>query len=79
MAVGGTKHVQRVVNHVQGSVVPHNFQVGHLVVDPEWVEDSTAEDNSEPEPTSNGSSEPVCRRRKKPVFHLIDLQDTSIN
>ena len=78
LRLGNRLHMKRLIDHVRGAVVLHNFLINEPV-EASWVEVDPAVDDLEPEATSHRSNEPDCRRRKELLFCLSELPETAIN
>ena len=80
MVIACKEDMQKVVDHVRGSVVLHNFLIDDPI-DQDWVCGfEEGEDDLTPERVSpNQSNEPDYRRHQELLFYLSELEETTIN
>jgi DDE superfamily endonuclease len=78
LMLGNKIHLTRIINHVRGNVVLHNFLVGDPV-DPEWIVTDEGGDDLDPEPASSNSNQPDGQRRAELMYYLSELEETTIN
>ena len=79
MILGCKGHLKRIVDHVRGSVVLHNFLIADPI-DTEWIESGEeGADDLEPEGIANQSNKPDNKRREELLYYLSELEETAIN
>jgi DDE superfamily endonuclease len=78
MLLGNKLHMSRIIDHVRGAVILHNFMIGEPFED-EWIAGDKGVDDLEPEATATRSNQPDNRRRKELLFYLSEIQETAIN
>ena len=78
MQLGNKLDLQRIINHVRGTVILHNYLVGQPY-DEEWIQSEGDDDDLEAEAVSNNSNQPDNRRRSELLFYLSELEETTIN
>ena len=77
MLIGNKLHMKRVIDHVRGTVILHNFMIGEPYEE-EWLVHE-GDDDLDPEGSSVSSNEPDNRRRQELLYYLSELEETPIN
>lgn len=78
LLIGNKLHMKRLIKHVRGAVVLHNFLIGEPVED-EWMDGTEGQDDLGPEPATIRSNEPDYKRRNDLLYYLSELEETTIN
>jgi DDE superfamily endonuclease len=78
MLIGNKAHMSKVIDHVRGSVILHNYMIDQPF-DSDWIDDNEGKDDLEPEASSRLSNNPDNRRRNELMYYLSELQETTIN
>jgi DDE superfamily endonuclease len=78
MLLGNKVHMARIIDHVRGAVILHNFMIGQPF-DDEWIDSNEGIDDLEPEAAATMSNDPDNRRRSELMYYLSELQETTIN
>jgi DDE superfamily endonuclease len=78
MKLGNKLHLKRIVDHVRGTVVLHNYLIGQPI-DDSWLDEQDDYDDLDPEPGSHSSNQPDNRRRAELLYYLSELEFTTIN
>jgi hypothetical protein len=80
MKLASREDMKRIIDHVRGNVVLHNYLLNDHT-DNAWFDDSIVEeglDDLEPEPMT-ATNAPDYARRQELFFYLSELEDTTIN
>jgi DDE superfamily endonuclease len=78
MLLGNKLRMNRIIDHVRGTVILHNILLGQPFED-KWIAPNEGDDDLEPEATSTRSNEPDNCRCQELMFYLSELQETTIN
>ena len=78
LLLGNKIHLTRIIDHVRGTVILHNFLLSEPV-DPDWLNSDEGDNDLEPEVASTNSNQPDNRRRAELLYYLSELEETSIN
>jgi DDE superfamily endonuclease len=78
MLIGNKTHMARIIDHVRGAIILHNFMIGQPFEE-EWIATDEGIDDLEPEANITMSNDPDSRRRSELLYYLSELEETAIN
>jgi DDE superfamily endonuclease len=78
MLLGNKEHMARIIDHVRGAVILHNFMIGQPYED-DWIDSEECIDDLPPEAGATMSNNPDSRRRRELFYYLSELEETTIN
>jgi DDE superfamily endonuclease len=77
MLLGNKAHMARIIDHVRGAVILHNFMIGQPFEE-DWIDTDECIDDLEPEAAATRSN-PDNRRRSELLYYLSEMEETNIN